>query len=71
MMCVEQSVQWSAEETKYLEETYPSATLSTINPTLPDPGSNLGSHGGKPVTNRLSYGMASKNVTVSFLFVLK
>jgi hypothetical protein len=65
-MCVKQSVQWSAEE------TYPSATMSTTNPTLPDLGSNLGSHGGKPVTNRLSYGTASKNdVTVSFLFVLK
>jgi hypothetical protein len=34
----------------------PSATLSTTNPTRPDPRSNLGCHGGKPATNFLSYG---------------
>jgi hypothetical protein len=34
---------------KYLEKTWPSATLSTTNPTWPDPGSNPG---------RLSYGTA-------------
>jgi hypothetical protein len=39
-------------------ETCPSATMSTTNPTLPDPGSNPGRHGGKPATNRLSYGAA-------------
>jgi hypothetical protein len=41
---------------KYSEKTCPSATLSTTNPTWPDPGSNLGCRGGKPATNRLSYG---------------
>jgi hypothetical protein len=41
---------------KYSEKTGPSATLSTTNPTWPDPGSNPGRRGGKPATNRLSYG---------------
>jgi hypothetical protein len=43
---------------KYSEETCPSATLSTINPTWPDPGSKPGRRDGKPATNRLSYGAA-------------
>jgi hypothetical protein len=43
---------------KYSEKTRPSATLSTTNPTWPDPGSNPGRRDGKPVTNRLSYGAA-------------
>jgi hypothetical protein len=41
---------------KYSEKTCPSATWSIPNPTLLDPGLNLGRRGGKPVTNRLSYG---------------
>jgi hypothetical protein len=32
--------------------------LSTTNPTWPDLGSSLGRRGGKPATNRLSYGTA-------------
>jgi hypothetical protein len=43
---------------KYSEKTCPSATLSTTYPTWPDPGSNPGCRGGKPATNRLSYGAA-------------
>jgi hypothetical protein len=42
------------EKPKYSERTCPSATLSTTNPTWPDPGRR----GGKPATNRLSYGAA-------------
>jgi hypothetical protein len=41
---------------KYSEKTYPSTTLSTTNPTWPDPGWNPGRRGGKTATNRLSYG---------------
>jgi hypothetical protein len=41
---------------KYSEKTCPSDTLSTTNPTWLDPGSNPGRRGGKPATNRLSYG---------------
>jgi hypothetical protein len=32
---------------KYSEKTCPSATLTTMNPTLPDLGSNMGCRGGK------------------------
>jgi hypothetical protein len=59
-MGMEQSVESSAVEPKYAEKTCPSATLSTTNPTLLDPDRR----GGKPVTNRLSYGSASFSVTV-------
>jgi hypothetical protein len=41
---------------KYSEKTCPSATLCTTNPTWLDPGLNPGRRGGKPATNRLSYG---------------
>jgi hypothetical protein len=59
MMNVEQSVEWElAAETEVLGETCPSATLSTTNATWRDLGSNPGRHGGKPTTNRLSYGTA-------------
>jgi hypothetical protein len=44
---------------KYMEQTRPSTTFSTTNPTWQDPGSNPGRHGGKPATNRLSYGAAN------------
>jgi hypothetical protein len=53
-------------QAKYLEKTSPSATLSTTNPTWPDPGSNPGRRGGKPATNRLSYGAAKDNFTFTF-----
>jgi hypothetical protein len=43
---------------KYSEKTCPSATLVTTNHTLLDPGLNPGRRGGKPATNRLSYGAA-------------
>jgi hypothetical protein len=45
---------------KYSEKTCPSATLSTTNPTRLDPGLNSGRRGGKPATNRLSYGATSQ-----------
>jgi hypothetical protein len=45
-------------KSKYSEKTCPSSTLSTINPTWPDLTSNPGRRGGKPATNRLSYGTA-------------
>jgi hypothetical protein len=40
------------------EKSCPSATLSTINPTWNDPGSNPFLRGERPVTNRLSHGTA-------------
>jgi hypothetical protein len=50
---------------KYSEKTCPSVTLSNTNPTWPDLGSHPGCRGGKPATNRLSYGMAITAVTTS------
>jgi hypothetical protein len=47
---------------KYSEKTCPSATLSTTNPTWPDPGSNPGRRSGKPETNCLSYDTANKGL---------
>jgi hypothetical protein len=49
------------EKLKYSEKTCPDATLSTINPTWPDPGLNPGRRGGKPATNRFSYGAAFRD----------
>jgi hypothetical protein len=46
---------------KYSEKTCPNATLSTTNSTLPYLGSNPGRRGGKPATNRLSYGRAIRH----------
>jgi hypothetical protein len=52
MMSVEQPMECLAGETR------PSAALSSTNLTWPDRGSNLSRRGGKPATNRLSYGTA-------------
>jgi hypothetical protein len=57
---VEQLVEWRlAGETEVLGENLPSAILSTTNPTRPDSCTNTGRRGGKPATNRLSYGAAN------------
>jgi hypothetical protein len=47
---------------KYSEKTCTDATLSTTNPTCPDPELNPGRRGGKPATNRFSYGAATLNM---------
>jgi hypothetical protein len=44
---------------KYSEKTCSSVTLSTTNPTCLDRVLNPGRRGGKPTTNRLSYGAAT------------
>jgi hypothetical protein len=54
-------IRWNEDcqgKPKYSEKTCSSATLSTTNPTWPDPGSNPGCRGRKPATNHLSYGAA-------------
>jgi hypothetical protein len=45
---------------KYSGKTCPSATLSTINHTRIDPGSNPGLRGERPAANRLSHGIAMR-----------
>jgi hypothetical protein len=47
------------------EKTCPSATLSTKNPTWPDPSSNTSRRGGKPATNRLNYDTAQRQLHLS------
>jgi hypothetical protein len=42
--------------------------LSTTNPTWTHPESNPGLRGERPVTNRLSHGMAGRNVTLHDFF---
>jgi hypothetical protein len=59
MVTVEKLVEWRlAGETEVLGENLPQRHLSTRNPTWLDPGLNTGRRGGKPATNRLSYGAA-------------
>jgi hypothetical protein len=49
----------SAGETEVLGENLPQRHFCpSQNPTWPDPGLNPGLRGGKPATNRLSYGAA-------------
>jgi hypothetical protein len=56
-MIVEQLVEYElAGETEVLGGNLPSATLSTTNPTWPDPGR----HCEKPAINRQSYDTAIK-----------
>jgi hypothetical protein len=48
-----------AGETEVLGENLPQGHFCpSQNPTWPDPGLSLGRRGGKPATNRLSYGAA-------------
>jgi hypothetical protein len=48
-----------AGETEIIGENLPHRDYCpSQNPTWPDPGLNPGSRGGKPATNRLSYGAA-------------
>jgi hypothetical protein len=53
---------------KYSKKTCPSATLSTTNPTSLDPGLNPGRRGGKPATNRLTYGAAPGALLLKLLY---
>jgi hypothetical protein len=66
-------IRWNEDwqgKPKYSEKTCQSATLSRTNPTWPDPGSNPGRRGGKPATNRLSYGAALQQKKLSLQSLL-
>jgi phage-related protein len=59
MVIVEKLVEWRlAGETEVLGENLPQRHFVHKNSTWSDPGSNPGRRGGKPATNRLSYGAA-------------
>jgi hypothetical protein len=57
IMMMEKSVEWLARETEVLEGNLSQCRLSTTHPTC-CPDANPGRRGGKPATNRLSYGTA-------------
>jgi hypothetical protein len=61
MVVVGKLVEWRlAGETEALGENLPQRHICpSQNPTWLDPGFNPGRRGGKPATNRLSYGAAS------------
>jgi hypothetical protein len=72
MMIVKKLVEWRlVGETEVLGENLPSASLSTTNPTWLDPGLNPGRRGGKPATNRLSYGAALVMAMIAMANFLK
>jgi hypothetical protein len=59
IMIIENLVEWRlAEETEVFAENLPQRHFVHHTPTWAGPGSNPGRRGGKPETNRLSYGAA-------------
>jgi hypothetical protein len=58
-----------AGEIKILKENLPQRHFGlSQNPTWPDPGLNPGRRGGKPATNRLSYGAAIVALSTNIYF---
>jgi hypothetical protein len=58
-----------AGETEVLGENLPQRHYVNHKSHLPDRGSNPGRRGGKPATNRLSYGAANRKIITTFYLV--
>jgi hypothetical protein len=64
MTIVEKLVEWRlARETEIFGENLPQRHFVHHKCHILDPGLNPGRRGGKPATNRLSYGAANSKVT--------
>jgi hypothetical protein len=61
IMMMEKFVEWTilAGETEILGENLPRRQFVHHKSHLPDPGANPGRRGGRPATNRFSYGAAN------------
>jgi hypothetical protein len=61
IMMMEKFVEWLAGETEVLGENLPQSRFVQHKPHML-PGREPGSRGGKPMTNRLSYGTAKASI---------
>jgi hypothetical protein len=60
---------WLAGETEVLGENLPRRNFVDHKSQLPDMGANPGRRGGKPATNRFSYGAATRYKLRSILII--
>jgi hypothetical protein len=69
-MMMEKLVEWLAVETEVLGENLPQCLFVHHKTPSSCPGANPGRRGGKPETNRLSYGTASDIINSAFCEII-